>query len=364
MIARQQWADLVPGPRVLVELSPNLDCDLWAARYKAGEVPDLRPYGLQHLADFGLEPVFNPPVRNPVARQAARAVAKVATGSRWVEGALASTHSFDVRFCWEESRAVPAAIIESRRRRPRPVVSGVIWCTEPDDTARIPRVVRRGLRSAEALYAFSPAQLDVLQSHWGIPSARLHFVPFGIDTDFWAPTGAEPTADLVVSAGNDKHRDHRTLIEAMTKARGSVPTAQLHLVSHREVIVPSPLGKRTPALVHTQLRDLYAQAAVVAVATTDNLHVSGITAILEAMSMGKPVVATDTPGMAEYVRDGETGLLVPPSDPDALSEAVTTLLKDTAGAATMGLAASEFVRRAFSTRHQAGHFAAIIARLT
>jgi glycosyltransferase involved in cell wall biosynthesis len=51
-------------------------------------------------------------------------------------------------------------------------------------------------------------------------------------------------------------------------------------------------------------------------------------AILEALAAGRAVVATAVDGVAEIVRDGDTGLLVPPSDPRALAEAISRLLLD------------------------------------
>jgi glycosyltransferase involved in cell wall biosynthesis len=51
-------------------------------------------------------------------------------------------------------------------------------------------------------------------------------------------------------------------------------------------------------------------------------------AVLEAMALRKPVVATTTGGLPEIVQDGETGLLVPPGDPDALAKVVSLLLRD------------------------------------
>lgn len=58
--------------------------------------------------------------------------------------------------------------------------------------------------------------------------------------------------------------------------------------------------------------------------------------ILEAMAMQLPVVSTDHSGIPEAVRDGETGLLVPPRDPEALADAIARLLDDPATAAAMG----------------------------
>ena len=51
-------------------------------------------------------------------------------------------------------------------------------------------------------------------------------------------------------------------------------------------------------------------------------------AAMEAMALGRPVVATSVGGVPEVVADGETGLLVEPGDPEALAKAVLKLLAD------------------------------------
>ncbi len=73
----------------------------------------------------------------------------------------------------------------------------------------------------------------------------------------------------------------------------------------------------------------------------DALVVSSITegssiVAMEAMALGKPVVATDVGGVPEVVADGETGYLVPPADAEAMAEAVARLLSDPQGAVAMG----------------------------
>ena len=62
--------------------------------------------------------------------------------------------------------------------------------------------------------------------------------------------------------------------------------------------------------------------------------------LLEAMALGRPVVAADVGGNAELVADGETGFLVPPGDLRALTGAILELARDPARATAMGAAAA------------------------
>ena len=64
---------------------------------------------------------------------------------------------------------------------------------------------------------------------------------------------------------------------------------------------------------------------------------------MEAMAVGKPVIASRVGGLPEIVADGETGILVPPADPQALRAAISRLIDDPALAASMGAAGRERV---------------------
>jgi len=70
--------------------------------------------------------------------------------------------------------------------------------------------------------------------------------------------------------------------------------------------------------------------------------------VLEAMVAGKPVVATSVGGTPEVVVDGETGLLVPPRNPEALARAIFRLLKNPELGSRMGRAGKERVLKQFS----------------
>jgi len=70
----------------------------------------------------------------------------------------------------------------------------------------------------------------------------------------------------------------------------------------------------------------------------------------EAGACGKPVVATAVGGLPEIVMDGETGILVPPEDCDAMSAAILRLLRDEGLRRTMGIKARERICRFFDIR--------------
>lgn len=72
------------------------------------------------------------------------------------------------------------------------------------------------------------------------------------------------------------------------------------------------------------------------------------TIMLEAMAQGTPVIATSVGGVFQVVRDNETGLLVPPSNSDALAKQILTLLDDPVRAREIGCAARSHVRSEFS----------------
>ena len=79
------------------------------------------------------------------------------------------------------------------------------------------------------------------------------------------------------------------------------------------------------------------------------------------MLAGKPVVASRVSSIPELVVDGETGLLVPPDDADALAEALMSVLGDPARAAAMGEAGLARARSEFSVAKMAERTAAVYA---
>jgi glycosyltransferase involved in cell wall biosynthesis len=119
------------------------------------------------------------------------------------------------------------------------------------------------------------------------------------------------------------------------------PRRVLQLVAGRR-----HLGDRLRLLGFTDPASVIAQAHVVAVPSTrpDPFPNSA----LEALAAGRPVVASASGGLPEMVRDGETGLLVPPGDAAALAKALRRLADDEPLRNQMGTAAAADAADRFS----------------
>jgi glycosyltransferase involved in cell wall biosynthesis len=98
------------------------------------------------------------------------------------------------------------------------------------------------------------------------------------------------------------------------------------------------LGRVEPSAMPNLLEtvDIFVNSSVI-----DNQPVS----VLEAFAAGLPVVSTGTGDIANLVRNGETGFLVPPADPAALAKAVTMLLDEPDCATRMARRARREVER-------------------
>jgi glycosyltransferase involved in cell wall biosynthesis len=177
-------------------------------------------------------------------------------------------------------------------------------------------------------------------------------------------TGSERSADggrpLILSVGNDRHRDHDLLLTAMQEVHAKLPEARLELVARAHQEIAPEIGRWRRSATHPQLRDLYRKAQLVAICTRPNIHASGLTATLESMAMGKAVVATRNPGLEDYVVHGETGLLVPPDDPEAMARALVELVTDPDRCSQLGAAARARVVGKLSTKAMCRRLADVI----
>lgn len=168
----------------------------------------------------------------------------------------------------------------------------------------------------------------------GVPRERIVFAPYPVS----APIVRADDDDGYVYAAGSAHRDWPTFMEAMGHAGCAAIVATPDTVDapwNVEVL---------PAQSPEDGRKIMKRAAIVVAPMLETDRPAGPLVILDALAMGKPVVATDVNGTRDYVQNGVTGVLVPPNDPEALTRAVTSLLADRARRVAMSDAAIRFAK--------------------
>lgn len=136
------------------------------------------------------------------------------------------------------------------------------------------------------------------------------------------------------------------LLESLDRIRATVPGVRFALAGKGDMRVPVAADLRVlGVLSQPDLFALYRAADVVVVPSLWPEPLSRV--LLEAMRIGRPVVATTVGGTPEAVEHGVTGLLVPRQDPEALARAVSELLLDPQRRERMGRAGAQRAERFF-----------------
>jgi glycosyltransferase involved in cell wall biosynthesis len=142
---------------------------------------------------------------------------------------------------------------------------------------------------------------------------------------------AMPTVHYLIIGGGGA--EYCTRLKAMTVERGIAE--RVHFAGFQE-FVASYLDA-LDLYVHPSLKEAFGLAVV------------------EAMAMGKAVVATTVGGLPEVVAQGETGLLVPPGDAESFAAAVVSLLEDRARREQMGICGRARAQERFSLDASVAH---------
>lgn len=160
---------------------------------------------------------------------------------------------------------------------------------------------------------------------------RTVVIPNGVEVDAYPQASLERAVPRLIAVGRlAAPKDWSTLLSALTSL-DSEAFAELAIVGdgpERERVEDELARRSLEGRVRLlgerdDVPRLLAEADVFLLASrSEGLPLS----VIEAMAAGLPIVASDVGGLKELVRDGETGVLVPPGDPVALAEALRPLL--------------------------------------
>lgn len=202
-------------------------------------------------------------------------------------------------------------------------------------------------RQMDCIFVYAASQRDHAISEFGIPAESLRLISFHADHRFYRPLSQLRVEENQICSAGLEWRDYPTLIEAV--AEQSDLQVKLAAASpwskHTNEVEARELPKNVDARRYDYfgLRALYAQSAFVVVPLYENDFQAGVTTILEAMAMGKAVVATNTTGQTDVLIDERTGLYVAPGSPDEWRKAIDRLREDHALRARLGQAARNWI---------------------
>jgi glycosyltransferase involved in cell wall biosynthesis len=255
---------------------------------------------------------------------------------------------YDVIVSWSERMTLSLMALQRLDPPGKPHVAMLYWFSRP--AVRFP--VRALGSSLRAIVTWSSVQRDYAIEHLGVPPEKMYLVKHSVDQLFWSPREREE--DTISSVGAEM-RDYPTLLEALrgTSLRCHIAADHVRVDRFGVALRTSTdrLSTRAGENVTigrrpiTELRELYARSRFVVVPLRPSDTDNGITVILEAMAMGKPVICSRTRGQVDVIEDGVTGIFVPVGDADALRAAMVDLWNDPDRARAMGRAARAYVEK-------------------
>jgi glycosyltransferase involved in cell wall biosynthesis len=247
--------------------------------------------------------------------------------------------------------------------------------------AKLPPAKEQALRGAQRYMALTRFTLDatIAQHALGKPAAVILPPPFAGARNSSVPpdsasssssfsSSSPPSAPMVLTVGRlaaaERYKGHDVMLEAWPAILRSVPDAEYWIVGDGDdrselESLAKDLGIAdsvhfTGTLSGDELHAAYDRCRVFAMPARTKLNGDGPQGegfgivFLEAMSHAKPIVAPRTGAPAEFIRTGEHGWLVDPSDRQEIAAALIDLLTNPDRARQMGKSAQDWVAREFT----------------
>lgn len=241
-----------------------------------------------------------------------------------------------------------------------PVIASALHSTGwPDGVGRINRLLTR---ITDAFIGVADAHGAFLRDFEKFPADKVRVIRNGVDCVTFAPCPAaradvrrelgldDQTPLIGIVAALRGEKNHGMLVRSAAKLREKFPNAHWLIVGEgpeRTVIESDAkrLGINDRIHLLGTRHDTPRLVAALDLFTLCSLNEASPVSILEALACGVPVVSTDVGSIGESIVDGETGLLIPSEDVEAMTEAVSKLLSHPELRQTMGIAGRQLVQQ-------------------
>jgi glycosyltransferase involved in cell wall biosynthesis len=266
------------------------------------------------------------------------------------------TH-YDLVVAWQGKNGFPYAVLRSIVGQTSPPLI-ILGFSLQGVVSHFLGLVRFGLRSVSRVTVITPVEVESYRRLLSLGPEAICYTPFGWHDTVWRyETQGVRKSDALAQAGKfiyvfgRSYRDYGTLARAV---EGTGVNVKLSGRAFNLAGIDLPHNiEPTGWLNFEELQDYLYESQFCVVPLQPIAHSSGETSLLHAMSFGKAVVATRSPGTETYIQHGLTGLLVEPGDVQAMRQAILDLWHNPSVAAQMGKEG----RRRFEENHTMAKFA-------
>ncbi|AKT52464.1 hypothetical protein ADJ73_00055 [Arsenicicoccus sp. oral taxon 190] len=243
-------------------------------------------------------------------------------------------------------RVAPHAVLGMIAHEPRPLVEQPGQDGHYNDSGATYQALRQAYATVDVVYTLGDSARQVVLDTWPVQGPVV-VIPHGDEDAFrtGTPTGADETGPHLLFFGTvTGYKGLDDVLAVWPRVRAAVPDATLTVAGSLSADVDAAaLRRRVAALDGVELRDGYVavedvpalmEQARAVVLPYRRASQSGVAHL--AQTFARPAVATAVGDIPTVVRDGETGLVVPPGDGEALAAGAIRLLTDPALARRLG----------------------------
>lgn len=355
--------DVGGAERHLTQIIPKLDCARWkpivCCLTERGKLAD----GLEAA---GFEVIVRPAVRRSGARSRIRTIARLAETVFWLCRIMRRFRPAIAHFFLPGAYILgaPASILA---RVPVRIMSRRSLNNYQRNVRFSAAIEARLHRYMTAILGNSNSVVRQLHEDENVREDRLGLIYNGIDVASYRQSSMvrqsvraslkidQGALVFIIVANLIPYKGHQDLLAAFSMASAHLPGGWRLLVVGRDDGIGRTLREQAANLQiadnvlfldsRGDVPDLLRGADISVLSS----HEEGFSnAVLESMAAGLPVIATDVGGNPEANINGETGFIVPPRDPKAMSEAILRLAVDGALRTRMGMRAADRAERNFS----------------
>ncbi len=361
------------SPRVLLLIPSNIEPDT-KRETELGHRPQPDFYALQNRLQADIRDYSS--ITGQGVPLVVRAVAHISRAAALAVLGYALRGDYDIIFSNGENVGIPLAcllrLFGGTGSRP-----GHVMIAHRPSAPKKRRLLLFANSRIDEVIVYSDFQYSYLERTIGVATDSLHLIPFHADENFFKiraqescpPTilpGSSPnTCRLICSAGME-WRDYPTLIEAVRSQNVELRIGAFSPWSRSKNILNRgdiPPNVSIHQYSYSELRDLYESCSLVVVPILQTDFQAGITGIIEAMSMGKPVIITQTIGLPDILQNDRNSILVPAGNVEDMRRAILDLLNNPAKAARLGKQARKDVEESLTLNNWVERIANIVVKM-